>query len=240
MTVAAKTAELEEYLQEAITEGADLDAIEAMIAAFVQAQGDETAPPPADDFGRPILDMSPDGTPPPAGQRHYFNIRDKAEGDPNRAADLAAWAIRRYRAAQDTIGSVNKAAARQIAMIEAWRKDQAKHAEAEASFFEGVLDQYHSDFANGETKVALPGGTLKLQKNRRTISWDEAAAKDWALQQIGRVDDYCPRGFSKSAVKADLAKRDDGTYTLTETGEIVEFVRDVEPAVPFTFKVELT
>lgn len=232
--LATKQAELEEYLQERITDGADLEEIANLVEAFAnQVAQDEM---PVDDFGRPLLPVEQTAT----GKRNFFNIRDRADGDPNKAQDLATWALARYRKAMEQIKSTDEAAARQQAMIDAWRQEQLKKAEAEAAFFEGVLDQYREDFAPTEKTVKLPGGALKLTKNRALISWDEEAAKQWALAQADRVDDYCPRGFSKSAVKGDLTKRADGTYALTETGEIVEFVKDLEPAVPFSFKVELT
>lgn len=231
---ATKQAELEEYLQEIITEGADLDEIAALVDAITSMVAEQNVP--VDDFGRPLLPVDQTVT----GKRNFFNLRDRAAGDPAKAQDLATWALARYRKAMEQVKATDEAAARQQAMIEAWRQEQTKKAQAEAAFFEGVLDQYREDFAAGEKTVKLPGGALKLTKNRSTISWDEDTAKQWALQQADRVDDYCPRGFSKSAVKADLTKRDDGTYALTDTGEIVEFVKDVEPAVPYSFKVELS
>lgn len=226
--------QLEEHLDQIIAQGADLDDILLALEQSGALDDTKEAPhPPTDDLGRILLPETA-----PASGRSYFNIRDRAAGDPQKARDLAEWALRQYRKALEQRNAANEAADRQIAMIEDWRKRQTEIANKNLSFFEGVLDQYREDFFPGEKRVDLIGGKLKLTKNRSLISWQEDLAREWALQQPN-VDELAPRSLSKAAVKALLQKRPDGSYVVAETGEVVEFVRDVPPPIAETFKVEI-
>lgn len=234
MTTTAAQQQLEEHLDSIIAKGAGLDDIMAALEASGALDDTGTAPQAdTDDLGRVLLPETS-----PTSSRHYFNIRDRADGDPTKAQDLAQWALRQYRKALEQRNAAVEAASRQIAMVEAWRQQQTDAADKQLSFFEGVLDQYREDFCPDEKTVKLIGGKLKVTKNCRLISWQEDLAKAWALQQVN-VDDLCPRGFSKSAVKSLLTKQGDGSYVLSDTGETVEFVRDVDPPLAETFKVEV-
>lgn len=218
---------MERWVDEQVAAGADLSDIIAALEAM-----DETAE--VDDQGRPMI-----AEPEAEGRtRKYFNIRDRANGDPIAAKNLAQWALNRYRKSLAKIAEVNAVAAQQMAQIEAWRDAEAKKIERDSQFFAGVLDQYREDFAPDERSVALIGGKLKLTKNRARISWQDDQAREWALTQPN-VDDLCPRSLSKAAVKSLLERRKDGSYVLAETGEVVDFVCDVEPADRDSFSVEL-
>lgn len=227
-------AELETYVDGLVAAGYGLDAITDEIERLAALTDDEFAALPRDGAGRITMDSAPQ-TP---GARTYFNIRDKVDGDATAAQRLAEWALGKYRKASERINDVNAAAAARIADIEQWRQGALKGAERETDFFEGVLDQYHQDFGAGERSVALPGGKLKLTKQRDTIEWDEPAALAWALAQDD-VDKLAPRKLSRSATKERLDNiTADGA--VTADGETVEFVRMVPPAMRDKFSVELT
>jgi len=217
--------QLEQTLEEMIAAGAGLQELEeALMAAGVTEEGTE----PMDDQGRPVL--------PNASPRGYYNIRDHAMGDPLKATELAEWAIRKYKTVAHQETWVHDHASAQIAQIKEWEQQQTARLERQRKFWEGVLDQYMQDFHAGSKRVDLIHGTLRLKKCRATISWDEEAALRWALQQE-RVDDFAPRKISKSAIKAVLTKSG-LQYVVSDTGEVVEFVRDVEPAQEYEFDVE--
>jgi len=239
MTTARTDAQiqLEEHMDALVAGGAGLDEILAELDRLGLVEGDNA---PQDDAGRPVVAVDCPDEAQSAGARPYFNIRDRAAGNPVAARELAEWALRQYRKAMTAKGDADEAAARQVAMIEAWRAGQVAKADRDAAFFEGLLDQYQEDFGCGERTLKLIGGALKLKKNKRLIYWQEDRAKQWAMAQTDKVDDLCPRGFAKSAVKSLLTKRPDGSYILTETGEVVDWVKDVDPPTADTFTVELT
>ena len=223
--MAALEQQLEAHLDALIADGAGLDDIAAELERLGLVAADELQ---VDDNDRPVI---ADGS-----SRGYFNLRDRADGDPQRARDLAEWAIRQYRKAQQAAADANATAARHIEQIERWRKAETEKADRSSSFFEGVLERCMDDFGGGERSVKLIGGALKLRKNSTRISWDEPAALAWAMQQPN-ADDLAPRTLSKSAVKGELTKRDMAYYD--GDGQPVEFVHDEPPAQPDSFRVEL-
>jgi hypothetical protein len=214
MTVSETTEQLETQLADMIAAGADLDEIAAAIAAA----SSET--PMEDDEGRPMV---PDAT----SSRGYWSIRDRANGDPAAARDLAEWALAKYLEAQDEMTADEEAFDRERQRIQERLKKLAAKYQRTMDFFAGVLEQYADDYAPGEKAVSLLHGTLRRRKNRKLVAWSEEAALAWALRQA-EVDDLAPRRLSKSSVKAHLAA----------TGEVVEFITEVDPPTPYTFVVE--
>lgn len=213
------------HLNALIEQGCDLEDIAEEIERLGLMPDDEVE---TDGWGRPQL--------PAETSRGYFNIRDKAEGDPDKARKIAEWALRKRSAALKQADEAQEAADWQIAQIRAWMEKQKTSVERKVRFFEGLLYEFMGDFHPGEQKVELVGGTLRFAKNRTSICWDEPAALAWAQEQED-VDRYAPRKLSRSAVKDDLEKKG-LAYALKGSGEVVEFVREVEPDTPFTFKVE--
>lgn len=207
---------LETQLADMIAAGADLDEIAAAIAAATA--GDAAM---ADDEGRPQV---PDAS---SSERGYWNIRDRAAGDPARARDLAEWAIAKHHEAEDRLAADQEACDREMQRLqERMAKLRTRH-ERTISFFAGVLEQYADDYAPREKSVAMLNGTLRRRKNRALVSWDEKAALAWAVGQP-EADELAPRVLAKAAVNA----------YLRESGAVVEFRREVEPPTPYTFVVE--
>lgn len=226
--------ELEDYVAGLAEAGFNLDIITAEIERIAAMSDDEYAALPRDGSGRIVMDAATEQP----GARSYFNIRDRAAGDPMAAQRLAEWALGKVRRARERIAAVNTAAAERVSDIEAWRQEQLRVAEREDEFFVGVLDQYQQDFAEGERTVKLPGGKLKLTKQRDTIKWDDEGALGWACGQDD-VDDLAPRKLSRSAVKARLTEHDSGFF-VTDAGELVSWVQMVPPAQADKFTVELS
>jgi len=214
MTVSETTEQLETQLADMIAAGADLDEIAAAIAAA----SSET--PMEDDEGRPMV---PDAS----SSRGYWNIRDRANGDPAVARDLAEWAAAKYLQAQNALTADQEACDREMQRLQERMAKLRQRHQRTIDFLAGVLEEYADDYAPGTRSVSLLHGTLRLRKNRRLVSWSEEAAMAWALRQA-EVDDLAPRRLSKSSVKAHLAA----------TGEVVEFITEVDPPTPYTFVVE--
>jgi hypothetical protein len=203
--------------------------------AALEASGalDETAtaPTPAtDDMGRPLVETA-------AHVRGYWNIRDASGDDPQHARNLAEWACRKHQEAEDAIAAVVDAADAQVAQVRAWQTAQVAKHERKAEWFVGVLDLYQQDFAPEDKTTKLVAGQIVRRAMPPCKSTDEAAALQWALAQED-VDALAPRKLSLSSVNKRLSKQADGSYVDADTGETVEFMREVPNPVPYSLAVK--
>lgn len=214
--------ELEQWVDDRIAAGADVADVIAALEAL-DASGGETQDEAQTEQHKATLGG--------------FRIKDRA-ADPVAARNLAQWALGKYRRAITAQDEVNAFVDAQKAQIEEYRKAQCEKHEKSAAFFASVLDQYQADFGGGERTVKLIGGALKLTKNRVAISWQNDLAEAWALAQPD-VDELAPRKWSKAAVKSRLISREDGSFILADSGEVVDFVCNVEPEERDSFKVVL-
>ena len=223
----AANAELLAHLNQIIEEGAGLDEI---MAALDAAPAAEDVSAPTDDMGRPAVDVA-------AHARGYWNIRDASGDSTKQAQDLAEWACRKHKEAEDAIAEVQEAADRQVAQVRAWQAEQTRKHERRAQWFESVLDLYQQDFAPDEKTTKLVAGQIVRRSMPPCKSTDEAAALAWALAQED-ADALAPRKLSLSAVNGRLRKQADGTYADTDTGEVVAFMRETPNPVPYKLTVK--
>lgn len=226
-TVAAVDYEqdLLEKLNAMVEAGAGLDdVLAALDAAGVDVDPENI---PADDLGRPVVAAD--------CKRGYWNIRDAAEGDQQKARELAEWAARKWGLADDEIGNVQLAADRQIAQVKAWAEDRIKVQAKRKEWLEGVLDLYQQDFAAEEKTTKLVAGKLVRRASRPLLTRDEPAALDWALKRAD-VDEIAPRRLSVSGLNAQLTEREDGTFVDAD-GVVVEFQKKIPNPIPYTFTV---
>lgn len=226
MAANEKQFELTEHLNRIIEEGAGLDEI---MAALDEAGALNEDKQPRDDMERPVVDR--DDLP-----RGYWNIRDASGDDPAKARDLAEWACRKHKAAEDAIADIEETGERQIAQVRAWVQEGTKKLQHRAEFFEGVLDLYQQDFAPEDKTTKLVSGQIVRRKRPAELVRDEAAELAWAMQRPD-VDELAPRRLSVSAVNAVLTKQPDGTFT-DENGQIVDFQHEQAPQIPYTFTVK--
>jgi len=169
-------------------------------------------------------------------ERTGWNIRDHVDGDPAEAMNLADWAARKHKAALAKIQEVTAIAQRQVEQTIRWREKMTQQQERTAGFFAYLLAQYFTDFHADETSVQLPSGVrLRMRKNRATIQWDEDAALAFAEQK--ELIECIRRNLTKTRFKETLDKCDDGSYVYRDTGEIVDFVRDVPPEEERSFEI---
>jgi len=218
------------HLDEMIEQGAGLDELLAAVDA-IGTEGEQ--PSPTDDMGRPTV-----GVPEPGEhKRSYWNIRDKADGDPALARDLAEWACRKHQEAEDAIAEIVEAADAQVARIREWQAGLTRKHQRRVEFFEGVLDLYQQDFAPEEKTTKLVGGQIVRRAMPPCKSTNEVECLEWALARED-VDALAPRRLALSEVNKRLKKQPDGTYADAETGEVVSFMRETPNPIPYKVTVK--
>lgn len=157
-----------------------------------------------------------------------------ADGDPARAMVIAdRWAVRLARLALRR-RLIETVYAERREPLDAWREAQLAAIEREEAFATNLLDLYQQDFHAGEKTTKLPHGTLVRRANRNRIEWDEDAALRY--QRENYPDDVTLK-LNKTALKDRLRKRGD-EWLDPNTGEVVDFVREVPPDEPESFRVE--
>ena len=122
----------------------------------------------------------------------------------------------------------------QIAKWDAWMTSEEERLGKRIEWIDHLLEMYAHDFHPQDKTVRLPSAELKRRANRAKIEW----AEDDALRyQEQRWPEDVTRKLNKAALKERLKKAGGGGYVDAETGEFVEFVREVPPETPETFTV---
>lgn len=156
-----------------------------------------------------------------------------ADGDPARAMAIADRWSERMRNLALRRQLVNAVYEERVRPLEEWREQQLAAIEREEDFGRNLLEVYLHDFHPDEKTVRLSRATLKRRANRDRREWDEDAALRYqehvAPEDVKRV-------LNKAALMERLVRRD-GRYYDPDTGEEVEFVRDVPPEEPERFIV---
>jgi hypothetical protein len=160
-----------------------------------------------------------------------------ADGDPVQAMSIAdRYAEKRRNALlkQRLVRGVYEA---KKAVLDAWLAEYEEKIGKEVDWIDNLLDGYQRDFHPGEKTTRLPNAELCRRKNRDSIEWDEDEALRY--QQQHYPADVTQK-LAKAALKQRLIKRD-GEWFDAETGEMVDFVREVPPdtAESFTVKQEV-
>ena len=220
--------EMEQHLQEFLDAGAGLEDLEAELERL-GLYDDETVTVDDDGTLRLWQDES-------ASERSYFNIRDRAAGDPTKARDLAEWVLRKRAKARKALAEAQAAYDRNLAQLKLWLERYQKEAARTDAFAEATLAEYMTDFHEGEKTlpmIAVP--KLRWTKERDRIKWDEPGALAWAEERED-VDEVAPRSLKTSEAKARLEKKG-REYFDADTGERVEFVWDEAPERAVRFEI---
>lgn len=157
-----------------------------------------------------------------------------AEGDPSRAmviADRYAEKRRNALLKQRLVRGVYEA---KKAVLDAWLLEYEEKIMQEVGWIDNLLNGYQRDFHPDEKTTRLPNAELCRRKNRDTIEWEEDEALKYQQQHY---PDDVTRKLAKAALKQRLVKRD-GEWFDAETGEMVDFVREVPPETPESFTVK--
>ena len=157
-----------------------------------------------------------------------------ADGDPVQAMSIAdRYAEKRRNALlkQRLIRGVYEA---KLAVLNAWLVEYEEKIGKEVDWIDNLLNGYQRDFHPGEKTTKLPNAELCRRKNRDNIDWDEDEALKY---QERHYPDDVTRKLAKAALKQRLIKRD-GEWFDAETGEMVDFVREVPPDTAETFSVK--
>jgi len=229
----AANEKMQEHLQQFIDAGAGLEELEAELERL-GLMDEETQL--VDEDGSLVLWLADEDAETTTSQRHYWNIRDAAAGDPEKARSLAEWVLRKLLKAEKSQTDAQAAYDLNLAQMKTWLKRFATEAERTTAFAETALSEYMLDFHPDEkTLPMIAVEKLRWTKERDHIVWDEAGALAWALES-DHVDVAAPRSLSKSGTKGLLEKRADGYYD-SDTGEKVAFVRDDPPERPVRFEI---
>ncbi len=120
-----------------------------------------------------------------------------------------------------------------LARLDEWMASEEERIGKRIEWIDHLLELYARDFHPQDKTVRLPSAELKRRANRAKIEW----AEDDALRyQEQRWPEDVTRKLNKAALKERL-KKSGGGYVDAETGEFVEFVREVPPETPETFTV---
>jgi hypothetical protein len=143
--------------------------------------------------------------------------------------ELAAWAMRKLRAA--TVKKTRNAAiaSEEIARIQRWLEQANAPAVREIGYFEGLLRDYgvncRLDPADGRKTVSLPGGKITTRPAPVSLKIDDEAFLPWARvnrQDLIKVKEEASVSAIKEAFSSQLGQTD--TF-VTEDGEIVPGVQ---------------
>ena len=122
----------------------------------------------------------------------------------------------------------------QIAKWDEWMAAEEERLGKRIAFIDHLLELYAHDFHPDEKTVRLPSAELKRRTNRDRIEW---TLDDAVRYQQERWPEDLTLKLNKSALKDRLKRQADGSFVDAETGEIVEFVREVPPAEAESFTV---
>lgn len=157
-----------------------------------------------------------------------------ADGDPVRAMAIASRKLAEYAHLQQQLERAREVARQHIAAVQTWLEGVEADAARQMAFLENLLRGYAEDFHGEEKTVKLPGGVLRRRKNRSIREWDEEAALEYQRREY---PDDLKVSLNKQALLKRLKKVEDG-YINPETGEIVPFIREVEPEEAEKFVIE--
>jgi hypothetical protein len=226
-------AELEAHLAGFLAAGAGLEDLqnELMRLGAVADTGDEVT----EEFAAPDSD------------RKHWNIRDAAIKRGVDPQELAEWVLRERKAKWDQAAKAQVVRDRHVRQADAWLAEEKKPFARFDGFAQYALQEYVGDFAPGEKTVKLIAGMLKTTKVAAKVHWDD----DMALleivarlvQEINGVplapEDITPEvltlardlisGYNKSTLKAGLENPKGKLGFYDAEGELVGYVRKVEP-----------
>ena len=161
------------------------------------------------------------------------SIRAWSGGDPVRALRLADSLARERREILRAQARDEAAYADELAELGAWLAGEEARRGRRMEFIDNLLRMYQEDFRADEKTVRLPNAELKRRKNRDRVEWDEDDAL--RFQQAHHPEDVTLK-LNKSALKQRLEKAG-SDYIDPDTGEVVEFLREVPPEEPESFTV---
>lgn len=172
---------------------------------------------------------------------------DEAPPIPADADEANRW-LRRLARLDADAAEVEAIARAEIDRVTAWKADRLSGIDRARSWAESVLDGWTraQHAAGGAQSVSLPNGTVALRRapagSARPLVIE--VGSDVEIQAwLARLSDAHPTwvkerlSLDKNAVKA--ATTPDGAgRPVTADGEVIEGLRYVEPAGPYTFSVK--
>ena len=155
------------------------------------------------------------------------SIVETAAGDKDKERALAEWLLRKHEAALEEFENHNSFVAAQARQLQDFLDERLKAAQSTVGWVDGLLQDWHDAAHGGDNSVKLFGGTLAYTKKRAKKVWDDAKALVWALAQ---ADAALLVEIKRTPINERILKTEDGDYADAETGELVDFVRDVPPS----------
>lgn len=159
-------------------------------------------------------------------------------GDPVQAMTIAD-SLARQRLRLLAAHKVKKeAVAREVKALELWLAEQLAPMEKQVARLDNLLDLYQTDFHPTERTTQLPNAELVRRKRGKVREWLSEAAALMYQQQHHAQEVSTTIALAKTQLLAHFTVNDVGEYIDNDTGEVVEFVRDVEPDTPESFVVK--
>jgi len=172
------------------------------------------------------------------------SVNKWAQGDPAKAMGIADSLGERRARALKKFALVQAVYDAKLAVLNTWLADYEQRAGKEVAWIDGLLDLYQQDFHPDERTTRLPSVTLQRRTQGNVREWvDEDKALRYQ-QQVAPED--VTRTLSKSALLKRLSPPEGdapfapavGYYVDKDTGEVVDFVRDLPPEAAESFTVK--
>lgn len=219
---------LEYQMEMAVADRASIEDLQALLTEIAGVQFDEA--------GKPIIveqediaTVDEEGIP---QVKHLRTIMDRANGDAQVALEIVEWLLSLRASAYGKAAQVAEHAAHQREQIDAWQEKETKRVTGRVGWIDWLLESHLRETCpNPKDEINVVNGRVRWAKQRNHIEWNEEAALDACLLRPD-VDEVAPRKLSKSALKSKLTKSG-LRYVDADSGEVVEYVEDVEPDFAF-------
>lgn len=168
-------------------------------------------------------------------ERDLNNHLRNQKSEPFRVKDekTADWALRKIREHEAHVAQVEEFAEAQVDEILAWAESATKSARDSIQYLSGLLEAYHRQLfaANPTLKtIKLPAGEIQLRQqqpqynrdNDRLLAWLKANRPEFV--RVAETPDW-------ANVKQAFTVHN-GRLIDPDTGEVVDGVDVVEPAMP--------
>ena len=226
----AKT-DLEQFMEEAIAAGADIEDLQAIL--------EDRALVVPDEDGSLVVQAVDDGEEAPAQRKRLTSIEERTGGDKQKARGLAEWLLSKRRSIAAALKEDEALAKWQKEEIDRWVAVRREKAGRKLQWYDHLLNAYMAWVAPDENKLQLLNGVLEQTKQRAKKVWDESKALAWVTKTFSGADleELAPRAISKSTIGNALTKKGNRYYN-SETGEEVDFVWEEAPVVERVFEVK--
>lgn len=153
--------------------------------------------------------------------------------------DSLGWVLRKLNALDAKENEINDHATKELERVHTWKAKESKTIEESRQFFKMLIEEYAREQRANDSKwkASTPYGKVSFRKQQPKWNYDEQKALE-SVQTSG-LDKFIrvKHELDKTALKASVDVREDGSVVDTETGAFIEGVTVTEQ--PDAVKVEV-